>query len=113
MKPVKTLICSPRLIVIGVYLLVFGLGLSLSLHIYNLGKHVRTTTTLLSREQLPLLKEISNLKNNITRIEPTLYEYYATVNREIYLQRANETANAIDRSNRDKPQNIPPQKTRN
>ena len=87
----KRLRFAPRLFLL-VYLVVFGLGIALSWGIYSLGQNVMATTAPLSREKLPLLKEISDLKLSVVRIEPTLYEYYATTDRKTYLQfsQANE-----------------------
>ena len=98
MTQAMTLLRSPRIILVAVYVTVFGLGSSLSWNIYNLAQNVGRTTTMLSREQLPLLKEISILKNNINRIEPSLYEYYATADRNEYLKRTSESERLIERS---------------
>jgi len=93
----KWLVSAPRLLLV-VYLTVFGLGLALSWRIYHLGQEVMSTTAPLSREKLPLLKTISYLKLSVTSIEPTLYEYYATTDRETYLTRAEENRSRIKMS---------------
>ncbi|MBI3525976.1 MAG: GGDEF domain-containing protein [Betaproteobacteria bacterium] len=87
---IKRLKSAPRLYLLA-YLVVFGLGLGLSWRIYTLGQDVMDTTAPLSREKLPLLKEISDLKLSVVRIEPMLYQYYATRDRAAYLQRAKES----------------------
>ena len=88
---------APRIFLL-VYLIVFSLGLALSWRIYDLGQNVMATTAPLSREKLPLLKEISDLKLIVIRIEPTLYEYYATTDRNTYLLRAQESEASINLS---------------
>lgn len=93
----KRLRSAPRLFLL-VYLIVFGLGMGLSWRIYQLGQNVMDTTAPLSHEQLPLLKEISDLKLSIVRIEPTLYEYYATTDRKTYLLRSEESEAHIRQS---------------
>lgn len=93
----KQLRSAPRAFLL-VYLIVFGLGLALSWRIYTLGQNVMATTAPLSREKLPLLKEISDLKLSVVRIEPTLYEYYATTDRTAYLKRNQESEEGIRQS---------------
>jgi len=80
------------------YLVILGLGLSLSWRIYTLGQSVVETTTPLSRDKLPLLKTISDLKLRIAHIEPMLYEYYATTDRPVYLERAKESGASINQT---------------
>lgn len=84
-----------RRLTFAVYVIVLGMGLALSWRIYDLGQTVVSTTTPLSQEKLPLLKAISDLKLRISAIEPMLYEYYATTDRVIYLERAKVSEEAI------------------
>ncbi len=93
----KRLRSAPRIFLL-VYLIVFGLGMALSWRIYTLGQNVMDTTAPLSREKLPLLKEISDLKLSVVRIEPALYEYYATTDRKAYLLRNQESEARIRQS---------------
>jgi signal transduction histidine kinase len=86
-----------RLVVAAVYFGILALGLSLSWRIYDLGQAVVETTEPLSRDKLPLLKAIADLKLSISRIEPTLYELYATTDRDTYLKSALENEARIAR----------------
>jgi hypothetical protein len=49
----------------------------------------------LMTKQLPTLQVISRLQLAIAALEPTLYEYYASVDREAYLKRYESNQNAI------------------
>jgi hypothetical protein len=75
------------------FLVVFLLGAGLSYYVYTNGRALIGISEPLMTKQLPTLQVISRLQLEIAALEPTLYEYYASVDREAFLTRyeANQT----------------------
>ncbi len=73
--------------ILGVYLLVLVLGFILSTLIYLNGQAVSATTHSLVEADLPLLNNISKLRVAIFAQKPVLYEYYATTERNVFLEK--------------------------
>ena len=71
--------------ILGVYLLVLALGITLSTLIYLNGNWVLSTTNSLVNENLPQFNAISKLRVAIIEQKPILYEYYATTDRNKFL----------------------------
>jgi hypothetical protein len=76
------------------FLVVFLLGAGLSFYVYTNGRALIGISEPLMTKQLPTLQVISRLQLEIAALEPTLYEYYASVDREAFLTRyeANQAA---------------------
>lgn len=73
--------------ILGIYLLVLILGIALSTLIYSNGTAVFDSTGSLVEEDLPQLTAISKLRVAILQQKPILYEYYATTDRAVFLQK--------------------------
>ena len=73
--------------ILGVYLLVLALGISLSTLIYINGQVVSSATNALVETDLPQLNDISKLRVAIFAQKPVLYEYYATTDRSVFLKK--------------------------
>ena len=81
--------------ILGVYLLVLALGLTLSTLIYINGQAVLVTTDSLVEIDLPRLNQISKLRVAIFSQKPVLYEYYATADRDVFLKKFDANQSAI------------------
>lgn len=77
------------------FLVVLLLGAGLSFYVYTNGRALIGISEPLMTKQLPTLQVISRLQLAIAALEPTLYEYYASVDREAYLKRYESNQNAI------------------
>ncbi len=73
--------------ILGIYLLVLVLGISLSTLIYTNGSAVFDSTGSLVEEDIPQLTAISRLRVAIMQQKPVLYEYYATTDRAVFLRK--------------------------
>lgn len=82
---------QPRLKIFAAYLLVLGLGLTLSVTIFLSGRQVDTATIALVEEKLPRLQIINELYIAIIEHERLLYEYYATTDSEALLPQLDDT----------------------
>ena len=82
---------QPRLKIFFAYLLVLGLGLTLSFTIYISGRQVNSSTIDLVEQKLPRLQIINELYIAIIEHERLLYEYYATTDRKSLLPLLNDT----------------------
>lgn len=80
------------------FLIVFLLGAGLSFYVYTNGRDLLGISEPLMTKHLPTLQVISRLQLEIAALEPTLYEYYASVDREAFLERyeANQAAIKTD-----------------
>ncbi len=80
------------------FLIVFLLGAGLSYYVYTNGRDLLGISEPLMTKHLPTLQVISRLQLEIAALEPTLYEYYASVDREAFLERyeANQAAIKTD-----------------
>jgi diguanylate cyclase (GGDEF)-like protein len=85
-----------RKLILGVYLLVMALGVVLSSLIYFYGNSVMAVTESLVQENLPRLNEISRLRQAIFEQRPILYEYYATADRAVFLEKINRSQEEIE-----------------
>ena len=76
------------------FVIVFLLGAALSYYVYSNGRALIGISEPLLTKQLPTLQVISRLQLEIAALEPTLYEYYASVDREAFVTRyeANQVA---------------------
>ena len=76
------------------FVIVFLLGAALSYYVYSNGRALIGISEPLLTKQLPTLQVISRLQLEIAALEPTLYEYYASVDREAFVTRyeANQAA---------------------
>ena len=81
--------------ILGVYLLVLALGLTLSTLIYINGQAVSVTTDSLVEIDLPRLNQISKLRVAIFSQKPVLYEYYATADRDVFLKKFDANQSTI------------------
>ena len=72
--------------ILVVYLLVLALGVALSALIYTNGHSVSNAISSLVSDNLPRLNSISKLRAAIFAQKPLLYEYYASTDRNIFLQ---------------------------
>ncbi len=82
--------------ILAVYLLVLLLGITLSATIYFYGRAVRDTTAVLVEQSLPQLQAIAALRGSILRERPILYEYYATVERNKFVENFEMNMRSID-----------------
>src|SRR5204862_6538559 len=73
---------DPRLRVRAMYVLIFALGVLFSVLIVAYSQQVLDASRRLTRVELPLLARIADLKVELARQEATLYDYYATSERE-------------------------------
>ena len=73
-----------------VYLLVLLLGGTLSLLIKNLGQEIMYISTPLIEKKLPLLQEVSDIQIAVAALEPILYEYYATTDKDVFTSKYEE-----------------------
>ena len=72
--------------ILGIYLLILALGVTLSILIYTNGSSVSTAINALVSDNLPRLESISKLRASIFAQKPLLYEYYATTDRAKFLK---------------------------
>ena len=82
--------------ILAVYLLVLLLGITLSATIYFYGRAVRATSAVLIEQSLPQLQAIAALRGAILRERPILYEYYATVDRNKFIENFEINRRSID-----------------
>lgn len=82
--------------ILGIYLLVLTLGITLSTLIYLNGTAVSKATGSLVEGDLPQLAAISMLRVNILKQKPILYEYYANTDRTIFLRKFELTQREVD-----------------
>lgn len=82
--------------ILGIYLLVLTLGVTLSTLIYLNGTSVSNTTSSLVEGDLPQLAAISKLRVAIQQQKPILYEYYANTDRENFLRKFELTQREVD-----------------
>lgn len=78
------------------YILVIALGIAISFAIYFLGQSTMATSSTLLTNKIPLFKEVSDLKAAAIKTEPILYEYYATVDRDKFLNRQQANRDEIN-----------------
>ncbi|MBI2313102.1 MAG: bifunctional diguanylate cyclase/phosphodiesterase [Betaproteobacteria bacterium] len=82
--------------IVALHALVLGVGLLLSGLTYFFGGRVMDATDRLVNEDLPALKTISGLKADVIELEPILYEYYVSGNRQRYLARMESVNGRIE-----------------
>lgn len=88
---------SLRKKILAVYAAVLLLGVALSTLIYVQGQSALSVTMLLINEDQPALESLSDFKIAVVAEEPTLYEYYATTDRQHFLQRYQANRQDVDR----------------
>ncbi len=72
--------------ILGIYLLILALGVTLSILIYTNGSSVSTAINALISDNLPRLESISKLRASIFAQKPLLYEYYASTDRVKFIK---------------------------
>ena len=77
------------------FLVVILLGAGLSYYVYANGRALIGISEPLMTKQLPTLQVISRLQLEVAALEPTLYEYYASVDRDAFLTRYGANQKAI------------------
>jgi diguanylate cyclase (GGDEF)-like protein len=88
---------DPRLRLRGMTVIVFALGVLFSVLIVAYSQQVLDGSRRLVRHELPLLARIADLKVKLARQEATLYDYYATSDRDAeYAESARRSYTLLD-----------------
>src|SRR5947207_14215137 len=82
MERLSLVLKDPRLRVRGMYVVIFALGVLFSVLIVAYSQQVLDGSRRLVGADLPLLARIADLKVELARQEATLYDYYATGDRD-------------------------------
>lgn len=80
----------------AVHAVVLAVGVLLSALVYYHGRGVMDVTEYLVERDLPTLKSLSDLKTDVVELEPILYEYYISGNRQRFLQRSEANEKRIE-----------------
>lgn len=81
--------------ILGLYGVVLLLAVIVSAQIFFSGKAIESTTNSLLGDNVPLLDDLSRIQQAVTETERSLYEYYATTDREVMLQQQAQCQEAL------------------